>query len=122
MKLSQYCRLLLFGAIFGGILPTSVFAQDSLLSSANLHLDYSGSRIRRVDDGCSLEVIFTVKPTVKLKGQEVVYIYPSYASKDGKYRVYLEPLCVAGEKRFKVIKRRKTLHNQKPNELDLGDI
>ena len=45
MKLSQYCRLLLFGAIFGGILPTSVFAQDSLLSSANLHLDYSGSRI-----------------------------------------------------------------------------
>ena len=122
MKLSQYCRLLLFGAIFGGILPTSVFAQDSLLSSANLHLDYSGSRIRRVDDGCSLEVIFTVKPTVKMKGQEVVYIYPSYASKDGKYRVYLEPLCVAGEKRFKVIKRRKTLHNQKPNELDLGDI
>ena len=69
MKLSQYCRLLLFGAIFGGILPTSVFAQDSLLSSANLHLDYSGSRIRRVDDGFSLEVIFTVKPTVKLKGQ-----------------------------------------------------
>lgn len=34
----------------------------------------------------------------------------------------LEPVCISGRRRYKVVKRRKTLHNVKSDQLGYGEV
>jgi len=118
MKLLQYYKSLFLSIGCLGILPTCAYTQDG----GGLRWDYSESHVRRSIDGRELDVTFTVKPTVKPKGQEVVYIYPSYVSADGKKSLELEPVCISGKRRYKVIRRRKALHNQRTDQPGDGKV
>lgn len=61
-------------------------------------------------------------PLAGLGSQEVAYLFPVYVSADGRDSVRLEPVCVAGKRRYKVIKRRKALGNLKPGNSGSGEV
>lgn len=118
MKLSQYYKSLLLFIGSLGVLPTCAYTQNG----GDLRWDYSASHVQRNTNGSELDVAFTIKPVVKPKAQEVVYICPSYVSADGKKSIELERVCISGKKRYKVIRRRKALHNQKEDQLGSGEV
>lgn len=118
MKLLQYYKILFLFICSSGILPVSAYTQDG----GGLHWDYSGSNVQRSTDGSKLDVTLTIQPIVKPEGQEVVCIYPVYVSSDGKKSLNLEPVCISGETRYKVMKRRKALHNQRPGQPDIQEL
>ncbi|MCS2887377.1 DUF3868 domain-containing protein [Bacteroides fragilis] len=62
-----------------------------------------------------LDITFSVCPRESLESQEVTYLLPVYVSADGRDSIRLEPVCVSGKRRYKVIKRRKALGNLKPD-------
>lgn len=121
MKPLRYYKQLFLAMGLLGTLPTYALAQDTWFPG-ELNWDYSGSRVERSLNGDSLVIELTVSPSVKLRGQEMVYIFPRYVSADGKESVELEPVCISGKKRYKVIKRRKALHNQKAGQPGSGDV
>ena len=99
-----------------GMLTVNSDAQNTVLPTANLCWDYSESRAHRSSDGSKLDIILSIKPALGLKGQEMVCIYPTYVAADGRDSVKLEPVYILGRKRFRVIKRRKALHNLKDDQ------
>lgn len=122
MKLLQYYKQLSFMVGWCGLLPLCTYAQDAVLPAGNLRWDYSDSRVARSVDGRDLNIEFAIKPVVKLKTQEVVCISPRYISADGKESIELEQVCISGKRRYKVIKRRKALRNQKPGQAGFGEV
>lgn len=122
MKPLKYCKQLFFTLGWLGAFSVCSCAQDTLLPASGQRWDYSESRVARSEDGKELQVTFTVKPGGKLKGQEMVCIFPVYASADGKDSVALEPVCVAGKKRYKVMRRRKALHNYPSDQPEMEEI
>lgn len=116
MKLMRNHMRLFFTLGCLGMLTVNPNAQNTVLPTANLCWDYSGSRVQRSNDGSKLDIILSIKPALGLKGQEMVYVYPTYVAADGRDSVKLEPVCILGRKRFKVVKRRRALHNLKDDQ------
>lgn len=75
MKPLRYYKQLFLAMGLLGTLPTYALAQDTW-SPGELNWDYSGSRVERSLNGDSLVIELTVSPSVKLRGQEMVYIFP----------------------------------------------
>lgn len=93
------------------------------LHAQGLALDYSGSRAVRSGDLERLEVRFSVAAGAeRFPRQEAVYVFPAFVSADGRDSVALQPLCIAGGRRWKVIRRRKALHNYRPEHTGVGEI
>ena len=116
MKLKRNYKRLFLTLGWLGVLIVNADAQNVVLPTANLCWDYSGSHAHRSSDGSGLDIILSIKPALGLKRQEMVCVYPTYVAADGKDSVKLEPVCILGRKRFRVIKRRKALHNLKDNQ------
>lgn len=95
-------------SLFGASLSFGVSAQKTepyKWTSSNV-------KIERSQDRQHLNVSFSVLPDRKIMSQELVYIYPTLVSADNSKEVSLEPLCIVGNKRAKVIKRAKVLKNK----------
>lgn len=122
MKPLQYYKKQIFIMGCLGMFPMLVFAQETLSSANGLHGDYSGSRVERSADGDKLDIEFSIGLVEKLKSQQMMYISPRFVSVDGKKSVELEPVCISGRRRYKVVKRRKTLHNVKSDQLGYGEV
>ena len=56
--------------------PFANWGQSAYRETGSLRWDYSGSRVERSLNGDSLVIELTVSPSVKLRGQEMVYIFP----------------------------------------------
>lgn len=112
----QYYKRLFLVLGGTGLFSLLGYSQHASSSLGDLFLDYSGSRVQRSADGRELDITFSVSPVDKLKSQEAVYIFPRYVSSDGTKSVDLEPVCVSGKRRYKVLKRRMALHNKKTGE------
>lgn len=122
MKPLQYYKKQIFIMGCLGMFPMLVFAQETLSLANGLHGDYSGSRVERSADGDKLDIEFSIGLVEKLKSQQMMYISPRFVSVDGKKSVELEPVCISGRRRYKVVKRRKTLHNVKSDQLGYGEV
>ena len=122
MKPLQYYKKQIFIMGCLGMFHMLVFAQETLSSANALHGDYSGSRVERSADGDKLDIEFSIGLVEKLKSQQMMYISPRFVSVDGKKSVELEPVCISGRRRYKVVKRRKTLHNVKSDQLGYGEV
>ena len=122
MKPLQYYKkqILVMGCL--GMFPLLSSAQDILSTSGTLRWDYSNSHVEREAGGDVLDITFSVSPLAGLKNQEIAYLFPVYVSADGHDSVRLEPVCVSGKRRYKVIKRRKTLGNLKPGDPGSGEV
>ena len=105
-----------------GMFPLFSSAQDILSTSGTSRWDYSNSRVEREPGRDALDITFSVFPLAGLGSQEVAYLFPVYVSADGRDSVRLEPVCVAGKRRYKVIKRRKALGNLKPGNSGSGEV
>lgn len=116
MKPLQYYKkqILIIGCL--GMFPLLSSAQDILSTLGTSRWDYSNSRVERDAGGDVLDIIFSVSLLAGLESQEVACLFPVYISADGRDSVRLEPVCVSGKRRYKVIKRRKTLGNLKPGD------
>lgn len=68
-------------------------------------------KVERSGDGKKLDVSFSVNPKHKIASQEIVYIYPTLLGEDD-LKVDLEPFCIVGKERAKVIKRSQVLKNK----------
>lgn len=112
----QYYKRLFLVLGGTGLFSLLGYSQHASSSPGDLFLDYSGSRVQRSADGRELDITFSVSPVEKLKSQEAVYIFPRYVSSDGTKSVELEPVCVSGKRRYRVLKRRMALHNKKTGE------
>ena len=115
MKPLQYYKkqILIMGCL--GMLPLLSSAQDILSTSGTSRWDYSNSHVERETGRDVLDITFSVCPRESLESQEVTYLLPVYVSADGRDSIRLEPVCVSGKRRYKVIKRRKALGNLKPD-------
>lgn len=122
MKLLQYYKkqILIMGCV--GMFPLLSSAQDILSTSNTSRWDYSNSRVERNASGNVLDITFCVSPLARVKNQEVAYLFPVYISADGRDSIRLEPICLSGKRRYKVIKRRKTLGNLKPGTPGTGEV
>lgn len=97
------------------------FSASHLWADDGFRWDYSGSGAVRSIEGDSLNIKFSVRPCGKLKPQEVIYIIPSLLSSDGLKKVEMEPVCIAGNRRYIIISRNKKLHNLQPDKPWSGD-
>ena len=122
MKPLQYYKKQIFIIGYLGMFPVFTFAQETLSSDSGLYWDYSGSRVERSVDGNKLDIEFSIGLVEKLKSQQMMCLSPRFVSADGTKSVGLEPVCISGRRRYKVIKRRKTLHNQKSDQLGYGEV
>ena len=113
-------QILIMGCL--GMFPLFSSAQDILSTSGTSRWDYSNSRVEREPGRDALDITFSVFPLAGLGSQEVAYLFPVYVSADGRDSVRLEPVCVAGKRRYKVIKRRKALGNLKPGNPGSGEV
>ena len=113
-------QILIMGCL--GMFPLFSSAQDILSTSGTSRWDYSNSRVEREPGRDALDITFSVFPLAGLGSQEVAYLFPVYVSADGRDSVRLEPVCVAGKRRYKVIKRRKALGNLKPGNSGSGEV
>ena len=113
-------QILIMGCL--GMFPLFSSAQDILSTSDTSRWDYSNSRVEREPGRDALDITFSVSPLAGLGSQEVAYLFPVYVSADGRDSVRLEPVCVAGKRRYKVIKRRKALGNLKPGNPGSGEV
>lgn len=113
-------QILIMGYL--GMFPLFSSAQDILSTSGTSRWDYSNSRVEREPGRDALDITFSVFPLAGLGSQEVAYLFPVYVSADGRDSVRLEPVCVAGKRRYKVIKRRKALGNLKPGNPGFGEV
>lgn len=122
MKSLQYYKKQIFIIGCLGVFPLLTFAQETLSSDGGLYWDYSGSRVERRMDGNKLDIEFSIGLVEKLKSQQMMCISPRFVSVDGTKSVELKPICISGQKRYKVIKRRKTLHNLKSDQFGYGEV
>lgn len=113
-------QILIMGCL--GMFPLFSSAQDILSTSGTSRWDYSNSRVEREPGRDALDITFSVFPLAGLGSQEVAYLFPVYVSADGRDSVRLEPVCVAGKRRYKVIKPRKALGNLKPGTPGSGEV
>ncbi len=122
MKPLQYYKkqILVMGCL--GMFPLLSSAQDILSTSGTQRWDYSNSHVEREAGGDVLDITFSVSPMAGLKNQEIAYLFPVYVSTDGHDSVRLEPICVSGKRRYKVIKRRKRLGNLNPGDPGSGEV
>ena len=70
----------------------------------------------------ALDITFSVFPWQGLEARKSLTCSPVYVSADGRDSVRLEPVCVAGKRRYKVIKRRKALGNLKTRQPRSGEV
>lgn len=91
-------------------------AQHTLPSDESGRWDFSDSRIGRTSDGNGVLIELSILPIGGLKAQETAILTPVLVSDDGKYSLSLNPIGVAGKKRYKVLRRRRALHNVRPGE------
>ncbi|MEY8685499.1 DUF3868 domain-containing protein [Bacteroides sp. AN502(2024)] len=117
MKPLQYYKKHFFIIGCLGMFPLLTFAQETLSSDGGLYWDYSGSRVERRMDGNKLDIEFSIALVEKLKSQQMMCISPRFVSADGTQSAELKPICISGQRRYKIIKRRKTLHNLKSDQL-----
>ncbi len=117
MKPLQYYKKQIFIIGCLGVFPLLTFAQKTLSPNGGLYWDYSGSRVERRMDGNKLDIEFSIGLVEKLKNQQMMCISPRFVSADGTQSVELKPIYISGQRRYKVIKRRKTLHNLKSDQL-----
>lgn len=122
MKPLQYYKKQIFIMGCLGMLPLLTFAQETLSSDNGLYGDYSGSRVERGMEGNKLDIEFSIGLAEKLKSQQIMCISPRFVSADGTKSVELKPVCISGRRRYKVIKRRKSLHNLKSDQLGYGEV
>ena len=97
-------------------------AQEAFPAVNGSGWDYSKSRVERSTSGNKIDIILSIVPLVKQKKQEIICISPVYMSADGKDSVLLDHICIAGKKRYKVINRRKALHNLTGDEAACGKV
>ena len=67
-------------------------AKDKSLKSNVLRLEYTNMKTERSGGGETLTVSFDVASTLRLGSQEIVYVYPSLVSFDGKIKREFAPL------------------------------
>ena len=84
-------------------------AKDKSLKSNVLRLEYTNMKTERSGGGETLTVSFDVASTLRLGSQEIVYVYPSLVSFDGKIKREFAPLCISGKKRYRAVMRKKHL-------------
>lgn len=113
-------QLLILGCLV--TFPFANWGQSAYRETGSLRWDYSGSHVERFADGDSLGVTFHISPLIGLNRQEVVYLHLVYISADSRDSLQLEPVCVAGKKRYRVIERRRALHNLRPGEPGFGGV
>lgn len=121
MKLLQYYKKqFIMGCLIW--FPALNQAQEAFPAVNRSGWDYSKSRVERSTSGNKIDIILSIVPLVKQKKQEIICISPVYVSADGKDSVLLDPICIAGKKRYKVINRRKALHNLTGDEAACGKV
>ena len=121
MKLLQYYKKqFIMGCLIW--FPALNQAQEAFPAVNGSGWDYSKSRVERSTSGNKIDIILSIVPLVKQKKQEIICISPVYVSADGKDSVLLDPICIAGKKRYKVINRRKALHNLTGDEAGCGKV
>lgn len=97
----------LFVFLFGTLFSFEVFAQKAETDKWTS----SNVKIERSQDRQHLNISFSILTDSKMASQELIYIYPTLVSADDSERISLDPLCIVGKKRAKVIKRAKVLKN-----------
>lgn len=121
MKLLQYYKKqFIMGCLIW--FPALNQAQEAFPAVNGSGWDYSKSRVERSTSGNKIDIILSIVPLVKQKKQEIICISPVYMSADGKDSVLLDHICIAGKKRYKVINRRKALHNLTGDEAACGKV
>ena len=121
MKLLQYYKKqFIMGCLIW--FPALNQAQEAFPAVNGSGWDYSKSRVERSTSGNKIDIILSIVPLVKQKKQEIICISPVYVSADGKDSVLLDPICIAGKKRYKVINRRKALHTLTGDEAGCGKV
>lgn len=95
-------------SLFGASLSFGVSAQKT----ETYKWTSSNVKIERFNNNKQLKVSFSINPDRKIASQEMVYIYPALVSEDNSQQVNLEPVCIVGKKRAKVIKRSRVLKNK----------
>lgn len=93
---------------FAVVLAISVFAGQA----QELQNQYQNIRMERSADGKMFSLHMSIKPSKMIRSQEIIYVFPALVSKDSVYRTELKPIAIAGNKRFRVLKRHKRLGNE----------
>jgi len=87
-----------------------------------LDIEFSIGLVEKLkSQGCFFQLLdgmhLTVAKLVTLHIMQGLATFNNLISVDGKKSVELEPVCISGRRRYKVVKRRKTLHNVKSDQL-----
>lgn len=122
MTTLRYIPLLLASLAGAMLLLPSAKAQRDVPPPSAARWDYSRSIIGRESEGKTLRIDFALAPRTELRTQELMAIHPAYVSEDGSRRVEMEPFFIAGNTRWKIISRRKTLRNIHPDEPGNGEL
>ena len=104
-------------------LPLAGQAGNKVVRGGNPRLEYTDLKVGRSTDGKVFTASFNIAGSVKRLGaQEIVYIYPSLVSSDGKIKTDFLPLCISGRKRYKAVIRRETLGGNPDTSVPVKDI
>lgn len=101
-------------ALFGGMCAATLLkAQTTTSDNGNLRLAYTDGGTRLDRNSYQMDFKVNARLLERLGAQELAVVIPAFVSQDGKHKVELETVGIAGSERAIVLKRNRKLNPRK---------